>query len=201
MRNCTFGLVVSAVWAIASGASAACLPQGAVAKAFTPRETPERSAGLLVMSGILMKMDPYEAKNLRRIRGICEVAELRSGRTVYAVRGTSDPALPRIITSNDRNAAVLFLMSVPDLASAPPTTTGPTAPLGYMLASNDGKNAYAFRAYDVIPADMQLASDVGAVLEGRVQPMLRADLRTDQVHITVANGAGEVVYPPSTSAQ
>jgi hypothetical protein len=186
------GLAVVVGCGVAGSAWAACLPEGSDADVFTMREASARSASLLVVSGTLMTMDVYGANNLRRIRPVCEVATLRNGKAVYSVRGTSDAALPRVMASKDRKAPMFFLMTVPDLTGVLSQSNEPAGPLGYVLGSRDEKVALAFRAYDAIPPDAQLASDFGAALEGRISPMLRADLTTGRVQISVAKGAGEV---------
>ena len=187
------GLTILAAWGLANSAWAACLPDRPAAQVFTTEGSNERAAKLMVVSGTLLTMDAYRAKNLRGIKTDCEVATLRRGKTVYVVGGTSDPALPRIMTPNDRKAPLFFLMTVPDITGAMLGADKPAGPLGYALASQGDKNALLFRAYDVVPPDLQLASDVAAALEGRIPPMLSADLASRQIQISVAKGAGEIV--------
>lgn len=186
------GLTILSAWGFASSAWAACLPDGPAAQVFTTQGASERAVKLMVVSGTLLTMDAYRAKNLRGIKTDCEVATLRRGKTVYVVSGTSDTALPRITKPNDRKAPLFFLMTVPDITGAMIGGDKPPGALGYALASQGDKYALLFRAYDVIPPDLQLASDVAAALEGRISPMLSADLASHQIQISVAKGAGEV---------
>ncbi|WP_133254260.1 hypothetical protein [Phenylobacterium deserti] len=101
---------------------------------------------------------------------------------------------------SDRKAELFFLMTVPDIKTVSATT--PAKPLGYVLALRGDKDALVFRAYDVVPPDVQLAADLGAALEGRVAPMLRAELATHKVQISMRDGAGEVAErAPGPGAQ
>jgi hypothetical protein len=201
MQFWRLGFAAVSAWSVVSSAWAACMPEGPAARAFTTRGYTEQAARLLVMSGTLMTMEAYRAKNLRRIKAVCEVATLKGGKIAYTVSGTSNAALPRIMTPNDRKAPLLFLMSVPDIAG-PTLKPGAAAdPLGYVLASQDDKSTLVLRAYDVIPPDQQLALDVGAALEGRIPAMMRVDLANHQIDISAAEDAGEVAErlagPPS----
>jgi hypothetical protein len=200
MRLGGFGLAVVLAWSVGSSAWAACLPDRPAAKAFTTRGAPEGASRLLVTSGVLISTEAYGVRNLRRIKPVCDAATLQNGKTVYRVQGTSDSALPRIMPSNDRKAPLFFLMTVPDIADPSASSTRPAKPLGYVLASRGEKDALAFRAYDAIPPDVQLAADLGAALEGRIAPMLRVDLVTNKVQISLAEGAGEVAEPPASPA-
>ena len=139
MRMAGLGLAALAAWNIAAGGAwAACTPEGPAAKAFTPREFSERFAGLLALSGTLVQMDAYAAKNLRRIKPVCEVATLERGKAAYVVSGTADAALPRIMTPNDKKAPLFFLMTVPDITGVLPKSR--------MIASVHDANAFSASA-------------------------------------------------------
>ena len=145
-------------------------------------------------------MEAYAPKSLKRIKATCTVATLKRGADSYVISGTSDTAMPRIAVSSDRDAPLLFLMTVPDITAARPTAGSPAPPLGYVLMSRDDKIALLSRAYDIVPNDVQLAGDVASALEGRVPAMLRADLSTHQLHISTASDAGTVIDGPSPPA-
>ena len=201
MRLYRLGLAIAASVSVVGAASATCLPEGPTTRTFTLAEASDRSATLLILSGTLIQMDPYAPKNLLRIKPSCEVAALQNGRRALIVSGTSDAALPRIVTSGKKAPPLFILLTVPDVTGLLPKASLPTGPLGYVLASRDEKTAFVFRAYDTVPPDAQLAADVAAALDRRLQPMLRADLATRQVQITTAKDAGSLVerQPPQAS--
>lgn len=182
---------------LAGGASAACLPEGPTAQAFTVQTAPDQSARIAVVAATLVQMDPFAPKALKGVKTTCEVATFSNGKTAYALSGTADKVMPRVAASKERGAPLWFLMAVPDLVAqmAKPPPSSPPPPLGYALMSRDDKFAVLYRAYDIVPADRQLALDMGAALEGRVPPILRADLATHKVDITTASDAGTVKAP------
>ena len=70
-------------------------------------------------------MEAYAPKSLKRIKATCTVATLKRGADSYVISGTSDTAMPRIAVSSDRDAPLLFLMTVPDITAARPTADIP----------------------------------------------------------------------------
>lgn len=142
---------------------------------------------LIVMASVLIQHDSMEPAKLKKLKRTCEVAELRSGDRVYAVSGTGDAALPRLAVSRDRKDPMAFVMPVPDVVGASKANREVSAqpPLGFLLATSDGKMAYGWRAYEALPPDQQLANDVAAVLGGQIRPAFSVEMATKKVNIYV----------------
>ena len=179
-------LCATAAWA--QDAAPACTTQGSPAAAETPLD-PAHPSGLLMSIPIVTKLHGLTSATLAAYPANCDRGRFQVGRRTYALTGeNADPNVPRRAAAGDRGAPIVFLAEAFDMGpslAAPPEGGGePRAVTDrWVLASALNDVMVVWRAYDAIPDDARLKTDMAAALAPDATPVMRFAMKGGAVQV------------------
>jgi hypothetical protein len=189
IRACAFGALAFALCAAAPAQAAEACSTSGLDAVGEVRLDPAHPSGLLASIPVVIKLHGLTSAALADFPDACDRGGFKADGRTYALTGeNSDPNVPRRAFTRDRGAPVVFLASVfdlePALAAPPEPGAEPQATQqSYVLASALNDIMVVWRAYDAIPSDSRLKTDMAEVLSGRATPVMRFDMKGGPIQI------------------
>lgn len=151
----------------------------------------QKNAEMLISAAVLLQIRKADAAHARAAVEPCLLGSIQAAGSSWELTG-GDRAYVRRAVSRDPAKPVAFVYPFADLAALTEASKAhtPPPPTRFVLVTSRGSLDTLWRAYQGLPSDAQLQTDLASAIGGRTRPVATTDVATETVTIMVGPKGG-----------